>query len=57
MICLLNNNYRRKKNEIKKIKNIKLFVTDCDWVLKDDGLYYYNNGLTADWDLNSDKAR
>ncbi|UVI29884.1 acylneuraminate cytidylyltransferase [Paenibacillus spongiae] len=37
---------RRKKNrEIQRIcQNIKLFITDCDGVLTDGGMYYSENG-------------
>ena len=32
---------------MKKLKNIKLFVTDCDGVLTDGGMYYFDNGITG----------
>jgi len=30
-----------------KIKNIKVVLTDCDGVLTDSGMYYFDNGLEA----------
>lgn len=30
-----------------KIKKIKLILTDCDGVLTDSGMYYFDNGLEA----------
>lgn len=32
---------------MKELKNIKLFVTDCDGVLTDGGMYYFDNGITG----------
>lgn len=29
------------------MKNIKIFITDCDGVLTDAGMYYFSNGLEA----------
>ena len=29
------------------MENIKIFLTDCDGVLTDGGMYYFNNGLEA----------
>lgn len=31
---------------MEKLKNIKLFVTDCDGVLTDGGMYYSEDGTT-----------
>lgn len=32
---------------MKYLKEVKLFVTDCDGVLTDGGMYYYDDGTTG----------
>ncbi len=32
---------------MKKLNNVKIFLTDCDGVLTDGGMYYFNSGDEA----------